>query len=105
MRPERLGTFAFDPPPPSAYPPTLPVPLFFFPQPLVPALSWFEQKAVAVLLTMLSLGMKNIKIGPQLPAFLTPNVLGVLVDKFGVKQVNLADHDADLKEMVARVPR
>ncbi len=54
---------------------------------------------------MLSLGMKNIKIGPQLPAFLTPNVLGVLVDKFGVKQVNLADHDADLKEMVARVPR
>ena len=62
-------------------------------------------QAVAVFLTMLSLGLKNIKLGPQLPAFLTPNVLQILSDNYGVKQVNLADHDADLKEMIARNPR
>jgi len=54
---------------------------------------------------MLFLGLKNIKLGPQLPAFLTPNVLQILADTYGVKQVNLADHDADLKEMIARTPR
>ncbi|TFJ84678.1 hypothetical protein NSK_004142 [Nannochloropsis salina CCMP1776] len=73
--------------------------------PLQYAISWFEQKAVAVFLTMLFLGLKNIKLGPQLPAFLTPNVLQILADTYGVKQVNLADHDADLKEMIARTPR
>lgn len=62
-------------------------------------------QAVAVFLTMLFLGLKNIKLGPQLPAFLTPNVLQILADTYGVKQVNLADHDADLKEMIARTPR
>lgn len=60
---------------------------------------------MAVFLTMLHLGLKNIKLGPQLPAFLTPNVLQILVNTYGVQQVNLADHDADLKEMIARHPR
>lgn len=76
---------------------------FFFPI-LLPSFLPFMQ-AVAVFLTMLSLGLKNIKLGPQLPAFLTPNVLQILSDNYGVKQVNLADHDADLKEMIARNPR
>jgi hydroxylamine reductase len=50
--------------------------------PLSFSVSWFEQKAVAVLLTLLHLGIKNIYLGPKLPAFVTPNVLNVLVDKF-----------------------
>ena len=52
--------------------------------PLSIALSWFEQKAVAVLLTLLHLGVKDIHIGPNLPAFITPPVLGQLVDAFGL---------------------
>jgi hydroxylamine reductase len=50
--------------------------------PLTIVLSWFEQKAVAVLLTLLSLGVKGIRVGPAAPAFLSPNVLRVLKDKF-----------------------
>ena len=50
--------------------------------PLSIVLSWYEQKAVAVLLTLLSLGIKNIRIGPSLPAFLTPTLVKILVDKF-----------------------
>lgn len=50
--------------------------------PLSIMLSWFEQKAVAVLLTLLSLGITNIYVGPRPPAFFTPTILGVLVDKF-----------------------
>jgi hydroxylamine reductase len=53
--------------------------------PLSMILSWYEQKAVVILLTLLSLGIKNIRLGPTLPAFASPNVLGVLVDKFGIK--------------------
>jgi hydroxylamine reductase len=52
--------------------------------PLTLVISWFEQKAVAVLLTLLHLGVKNIKLGPALPAFVTPNVLNVLVEKFNL---------------------
>jgi hydroxylamine reductase len=55
--------------------------------PLSLMLSWYEQKAVAILLTLLSLGVKNIRLGPTLPAFVTPAVLNVLVEKFGLKGV------------------
>ncbi len=47
--------------------------------------SWYEQKAVAILLTLLYLGIKNIRLGPSLPAFITPNVLDVLVKNFDIK--------------------
>jgi len=61
--------------------------------PLTLVLSWFEQKATAVLLTLLALGIRNIKIGPSLPAYLTPTVVGVLVDKFGLTPVGDAKAD------------
>ncbi|CAH1802338.1 unnamed protein product [Owenia fusiformis] len=53
--------------------------------PLSIALSWFEQKAVAVLLSLLHLGIKNIRVGPVLPAFITPTVLDILVEKFNIQ--------------------
>jgi hydroxylamine reductase len=56
--------------------------------PLTIVLSWFEQKAVAVLLTLLHLGVQGIRIGPAAPAFLTPNVLSVLRDKYDLKLTN-----------------
>ncbi|MHB8811396.1 MAG: hydroxylamine reductase, partial [Desulfobulbaceae bacterium] len=55
--------------------------------PLSMILSWYEQKAVAILLTLLSLGIKDIRLGPSLPAFITPAVLQVLVDNFAIKPV------------------
>ena len=55
--------------------------------------SWYEQKAVAILLTLLSLGIKNIRLGPSLPAFITPNVLDVLVKNFAIKPIATADED------------
>ena len=55
--------------------------------PLTLCISWFEQKAVAVLLTLLHLGVKGIMLGPALPAFVTPNVLNVLVEKFDLKPI------------------
>lgn len=61
--------------------------------PLTLVISWFEQKAAAVLLTLLSLGITNIHLGPTLPAFLTPNLLNVLVDKFQLKPVGDAQQD------------
>ncbi len=61
--------------------------------PLSLVLSWYEQKAVAILLTLLSLGIKNIRIGPSLPAFVTPAVLNVLVDKFQVKPISTPQED------------
>ncbi|MBM3323087.1 hydroxylamine reductase, partial [candidate division WOR-3 bacterium] len=61
--------------------------------PLSIVLSWYEQKAVAVLLTLLSLGVKNIRIGPSLPAFLTPNLVKILVDKFGITPITTAEQD------------
>lgn len=61
--------------------------------PLTLVLSWYEQKAVCILLTLLALGIKNIYIGPTLPAFLSSNVLGVLVDKFGLKPITTPEND------------
>ena len=61
--------------------------------PLSLILSWYEQKAVAILLTLLSLGVKNIKLGPSLPAFFSPNVLNVLVDNFNIQPISTPDQD------------
>ncbi len=61
--------------------------------PLSIILSWYEQKAVAILLTLLSLGIKNIRLGPSLPAFVTPNVLNVLVQKFNIAPISTPDED------------
>jgi hydroxylamine reductase len=61
--------------------------------PLSLILSWYEQKAVAILLTLLYLGIKNIKLGPSLPAFVSPNVLKVLVDNFNIQLISTPDQD------------
>ena len=61
--------------------------------PLSMILSWYEQKAVAILLTLLYLGVKNIRLGPTLPAFVSPNVLNVLVEKFGIMPITTAEED------------
>ena len=68
--------------------------------PLSMILSWYEQKAVVILLTLLSLGIKNIRLGPSLPAFVTPNVLKVLVDNFNIMPVTTAE--ADLKAILKK---
>jgi len=61
--------------------------------PLSLVVSWYEQKAVAILLTLLHLGIKNIKLGPSLPAFLSPNVLNLLVEKFNISPIGNVDED------------
>jgi hydroxylamine reductase len=61
--------------------------------PLSIILSWYEQKAVCILITLLSLGVQNIRIGPSLPAFVSQNVLKVLVEKFGVKPITTPEED------------
>ena len=61
--------------------------------PLSLALSHLEQKAAAVLLTLLHLGVKNIRLGPSLPAYVTPNVLNVLVDKFNLMPTGNVEED------------
>jgi hydroxylamine reductase len=61
--------------------------------PLSMVLSWYEQKAVAILLTLLALGIKNIKLGPSLPAFITPNVLNFLVEKYQIKPITTPEQD------------
>jgi hydroxylamine reductase len=66
--------------------------------PLSMVLSWYEQKAVAILLTLLHLGIKNIRLGPSLPAFVTPPVLNVLVEKFNIAPISTPD--ADLKAIL-----
>lgn len=66
--------------------------------PLTLVLSWYEQKAVCILLTLLALGIKNIYIGPTLPAFISSNVLNVLVEKFGLKPISTPE--ADLKAIL-----
>jgi hydroxylamine reductase len=63
--------------------------------PLSLIVSWFEQKAAAVLLTLLALGIRNIRLGPTLPAFLTPNLVQVLVDKFGLIPITTASADIE----------
>lgn len=68
--------------------------------PLTLVLSWYEQKAVAILLTLLSLGIKNIYLGPSLPAFVSPNVLKVLVEKFNIKPISTPE--ADLKAILGK---
>ncbi len=55
--------------------------------------SWYEQKAVAILLSLLHLGIKDIRLGPSLPAFVTPNVLDVLVKNFDIKPISTPDED------------
>ena len=66
--------------------------------PLTLVLSWYEQKAVCILLTLLALGIKNIYIGPSIPAFFSSNVLNVLVDKFGLTPISTPE--ADLKAIL-----
>ena len=66
--------------------------------PLSMVLSWYEQKAVCILLTLLHLGIKNIKLGPTLPAFLSPNVLNYLVEHFAIAPVTTPE--ADLNEIL-----
>jgi len=61
--------------------------------PLSLILSWYEQKAVAILLTLLHLGIKNIKLGPSLPAFVSANVLKVLVENFNIQPISTPDQD------------
>ncbi len=61
--------------------------------PLSLIVSWYEQKAVAILLTLLHLGVKNIRLGPSLPAFISPNVLNILVEKFAIKPISTVDED------------
>jgi hydroxylamine reductase (hybrid-cluster protein) len=69
--------------------------------PLSLDISWFEQKAVAVLLTLLHLGVQNIRLGPRLPAFLTPDAVGLLVKQFKLKAADTENPEADLKRMMA----
>lgn len=63
--------------------------------PLTLVLSWFEQKAVAILLTLLALGIKNIRIGPTPPAFISPNVLKVIQDQYGLKLITAPKEDLE----------
>ncbi|HBA04365.1 MAG TPA: hydroxylamine reductase, partial [Clostridium sp.] len=56
-------------------------------------IAWYEQKAVIVLLSLLYLGVKNIHLGPTLPAFLSPNVAKVLVDNFGIGGITNVEDD------------
>lgn len=66
--------------------------------PLSLVLSWYEQKAVCILLTLLYLGIENIKLGPTLPAFVSPNVLNILVDKYKIKPITTPEED--IKEIL-----
>jgi hydroxylamine reductase len=66
--------------------------------PLSLVLSWFEQKAIVILLTLLSLGVKNIATGPTAPAFLTENLLTILNEKFGLRAITSVEQD--LKTML-----
>ena len=68
--------------------------------PLTLVVSWFEQKATAVLLTLLALGLRNIKLGPTLPVYLTPELVEVLVEKFGIGVIG--DARSDIAAALAR---
>lgn len=67
--------------------------------PIAYNIAWYEQKAVIVLLALLSLGVKNIHLGPTLPAFLSPNVAKVLIDNFGIAPIG--EIDADIKQLLS----
>ena len=69
--------------------------------PLSMILSWYEQKAVAILLTLLHLGIKDIRLGPSLPAFITPNVLDLLVKNFGIRPI-AATPEEDLRAILGQ---
>lgn len=64
--------------------------------PIIYNIAWYEQKAVIVLLSLLYLGVKNIHLGPTLPAFLSPNVLNVLVENFGISGIGSVEDDIKL---------
>lgn len=64
--------------------------------PIIYNIAWYEQKAVIVLLALLYLGVKNIHLGPTLPAFLSPNVAKVLVDNFGIAGITTVDQDIEI---------
>ena len=64
--------------------------------PIAYNIAWYEQKAVIVLLALLSLGVKNIHLGPTLPAFLSPNVANVLVETFGIAPIGSVEDDIKL---------
>ena len=66
--------------------------------PIVYNIAWYEQKAVIVLLALLALGVKNIHLGPTLPAFLSPNVAKVLVESFGI--AGITDVETDIKTLI-----
>ena len=66
--------------------------------PLSFVLSWYEQKAVCILLTLLHLGIKNIRLGPSLPAFLSPNILQFLVENYGIAPITTPEED--LRELL-----
>ena len=68
--------------------------------PLSFVLSWYEQKAVCILLTLLHLGIKNILLGPSLPAFISPNVLKILVDQYNIGPISTPDED--LKKLLKK---
>jgi hydroxylamine reductase len=62
-------------------------------------IAWYEQKAIIVLLALLSLGVKKIRVGPTLPAFLTPNVTKILVEAYDLKPIDTVE--ADIAAMMA----
>ena len=64
--------------------------------PVVYNIAWYEQKAVIVLLALLYLGVKNIHLGPTLPAFLSPNVTKILVENFGIAGIRTVEEDLKL---------
>ena len=64
--------------------------------PIIYNIAWYEQKAVIVLLALLYLGVKNIHLGPTLPAFLSPNVLNVLIKNFNISGISTVEEDLEL---------
>ncbi|MBN1595199.1 hydroxylamine reductase [candidate division FCPU426 bacterium] len=72
--------------------------------PLTFLLSWYEQKAVVILLTLLSLGVKNMRLGPSLPAFMTPEVAKVLAEKFNLLLISEVEKDTDKGDRVMASP-
>lgn len=68
--------------------------------PLSFVLSWYEQKAVCILLTLLHLGIRNILLGPSLPAFVSPNVLQILADQYRIAPISTPE--ADLRKLLGK---
>ena len=68
--------------------------------PLSMVLSWYEQKAVCILLTLLYLGIRNILLGPTLPAFISPNVLNLLVENYNIGAITTPEED--LKKLLQK---